>query len=330
MLIDKINLNHLRIFECVYKNRSMTKSADKLFLTQSGISQHIKHLEEVLQVKLFDRIKHRLIPTEDAKQLYEKSSQGLLQIEDALMELSSQKDLLRGTVSIGLPIEFGNNIILPLLSEFGKRHPEIRFSILYGYATDMEKLILCGDLDMAIVDDYSFDQAIQRCHIYDEELHLCMASGHISQGEIRELAVKKYFERLDYIKYKKDEALINNWFKHHYGFTSMRLNVKAVLMNIEGVARLITSGLGAGILSHHMINKLRGRGVQLHVFQGRKGPLINKISIAYLEKKSISKAVSHLHSYLQEESNLLFSETSDFIFLQQNKLQQESSFSPKR
>ena len=316
MFIDKINLNHLRIFECVYKNRSMTKSANELFLTQSGISQHIKHLEEVLQVKLFDRIKHRLVPTSDAKQLYEKSSRGLLQIEDALMELNSQKDLLRGTISIGLPIEFGNNIILPLLSEFGKKHPEVKFSISYGFPSDMEKRLLVGDLDVAIVDDHPMDQVIARTHIYNEELHLCMASHLVTSGEgFKGNETKKYFESLSYMKYKKDESLINSWFRHHYGFTSMRLRVRATLMSIEGMARLIHSGLGGGILPYHMIQKLKERGVSLHIFEGKKGPLINKISIAYLERKTASKAFTSLLAYLREESNLLFEDDPDFLSL---------------
>jgi DNA-binding transcriptional LysR family regulator len=42
MIIDHINLNHLRIFQSVYKTQSMTTAAGELHLTQSGVSQHIK------------------------------------------------------------------------------------------------------------------------------------------------------------------------------------------------------------------------------------------------------------------------------------------------
>ena len=318
MLIDRVNLNHLRVFECVYKNRSMTQSANELFLTQSGVSQHIKHLEEALQVKLFDRIKHRLVPTHDAKQLYEKSSRGLLQIEDALMELSSQKGFLQGTVSIGLPLEFGNNIILPLLGEFGNKHPKVNFSIFYGPAADMEKWLLSGELDMAIVDDYSFDSAIKRSRIYSEELHLCISSRHFTRPP-KAGSMKKYFEGLSYIKHKKDESLVHHWFKYHYGFTSMKLQTRAKLMSIEGVSQLIMSGMGAGILSLHMINKLLDRGAKLHIFEVKRPPLVSKVSIAYLERKSNFKAADSLLAYLSEESNLYFLEDPDFIFLK-NKL----------
>jgi len=63
LLIDQLNLNHLRVFECVYRTGSMTAAAKELHLTQSGVSQHIKSLEDVLNFKLFDRIQQRLVPT---------------------------------------------------------------------------------------------------------------------------------------------------------------------------------------------------------------------------------------------------------------------------
>ena len=58
MLIDQLNLNQLRIFESVYRTQSMTQAAVELGLTQSGVSQHIRALEDVLGLSLFDRIKN--------------------------------------------------------------------------------------------------------------------------------------------------------------------------------------------------------------------------------------------------------------------------------
>ena len=66
MLTSSLNLNILRVFETVYSTRSMTKAAQVLFLTQSGVSQHIKSLEESLEFALFDRLQKKLVPTEKA------------------------------------------------------------------------------------------------------------------------------------------------------------------------------------------------------------------------------------------------------------------------
>ena len=129
MLIDQINLNNLRVFESVYRTKSMTAAADELHLTQSGVSQHIKNLEEALEVKLFDRIKKRLVPTDDAKKLYKLSSQSLDSIEQGLWGIKGQTQELAGTVSIGMPAEFGFNLIHPLLVKFGKAHPKVKFKL---------------------------------------------------------------------------------------------------------------------------------------------------------------------------------------------------------
>src|SRR4051812_5232545 len=113
MLIDHVNLNHLRVFECVYRTRSMTTASRELHLTQSGVSQHIKTFEDGLGVKLFDRIKQRLIPTSAAALLFKRCAEGLYGIEQALTEIKGGEKQLSGTVNIGMPIEFGNNIMMP-------------------------------------------------------------------------------------------------------------------------------------------------------------------------------------------------------------------------
>src|ERR1700722_8954080 len=98
MIVDQLNLNQLRIFENVYRTRSMTEASRELHLTQSGVSQHIKSLEDVLGFRLFDRIKHRLVPTPKAAAFYLHVSQGLLQIEHALVDLKGDVRKLTGIV----------------------------------------------------------------------------------------------------------------------------------------------------------------------------------------------------------------------------------------
>lgn len=299
MIIDQINLNHLRVFQCVYKNKSMTKAANELALTQSGVSQHIKQLEEVLNLKLFDRVKHKLIPTGDANDLFEKTSKSLLDIEVALLELSSHKDLLRGTIHIGIPIEFGNAFVLPKISEFAKEHEMVNFQFTYGYAAEIEKLLIEGDLDLAIIDDYHVDPAIELKHIYNEELYLCVSPSYLKRKQMAVSHDKEFYENLDYIKYNKDEAVLNAWFKHHYNFKHLNLNVRAILMDVEGLAKLIIQGLGAGILPDHMILKLKDRKEKVEIIKGRKKTMINKISIATIKNKTHTKATQALIEKLQ-------------------------------
>src|SRR3954464_13772698 len=116
MLSHDLNLNLLRVFESVFRTKSMTEAAKELHLTQSGVSQHITALEEVLKIKLFDRVKQRLIPTDSGNILYSQSHTSLNEIENVIWQLRGEERSLRGVVNIGMPIEFGNNIVMPVIA----------------------------------------------------------------------------------------------------------------------------------------------------------------------------------------------------------------------
>lgn len=298
MIIDKINLNHIRIFECVYRTRSMTKAADELHMTQSGVSQHIKLLEDILEIKLFDRIKQRLIPTSLSVELFNKCSKGLYEIEQALGEIKEGEKNLSGNITVGLPIEFGNNIIVPLLAIFGKEHKRITYQITYGFASDMNKLLLSGELDFALVDEYNMDKQIKTIKIFDETLYLCAMKDYIqSKGPIKD--TKKYYESLEFIDYVKDSTLVQMWFKHHFHHTPGKLNIRATMMDVQGVARMIIAGLGAGILPHHHINKLNNEGTDVLILKGNSTPLENCISLAFVEGRSRTPTINTLIEHLR-------------------------------
>ena len=168
MLLDTINLNHIRVFECVYRTRSMTLAAQELHLTQSGVSQHVKTFEDSIGVKLFDRIKQRLVPTGAANGLYRSCSSGLMDLEHALSDLKGGEKKLVGPVRIGMPIEFGNNVILPLLARFGGKHPLVRFELIFDFASAMNEGLLDGTLDFAFIDSYAMDRRVTTEPVYDE------------------------------------------------------------------------------------------------------------------------------------------------------------------
>lgn len=297
MLIDNINLNLLRIFEVVYRTKSMTAASQELFMTQSGVSQNIRKLEDILQLKLFDRIKQRPVPTKEAKRLYEVCSKGLMDIENSLLEITGKEKELSGNVYIGIPIEFGNNLVLPKIAEIGKKHPRIVFHLVYGHAASMNELLLKGDLDFAFVDDFKFDPQIMTKKIHDEILQLCALEDYVkARGPVK--LNSAYFEKLEYVDYMSDALILKSWFKHHLKISQPQLNVRAALMDVTGMGQLIKNGLGAGIIPQHVQKKLKRRGHKIYVFKGSGKPLQNAISIAWVENRTQGPAVMEVFDSL--------------------------------
>ena len=277
----------------------MTTASQELHLTQSGVSQHIKSLEDTLGVPLFDRIKQRLIPTSSANLLYTTCASGLQGLEQILSEVKGGDQVLHGTVSIGMPVEFGNNIIMGLLSEFSAKHPLVKFKLKLEFASVMNEQLLKGDLDFAFVDAVKMDRRITTESVYDEIIDLCVMQEALKEkGSARN--ARGYYESLDYVDYEDGETVLRMWFDHHINNHNLTLNVKATVMDVQGVARLILGGLGAGVLPRYLIEKLQKEGHKIHTFKGCGKPLINTISVAYLKDRTQSPSAAAALDWLRK------------------------------
>ena len=288
-LIDQINLNQLRVFQFVYEQASITEAAKALHLTQPGVSQHIRSLEDSLGIPLFDRIGRKVVPTAGAHELFRHTRTGLNTIESALEAIRPGAKLLAGTVRIGIPNEFGNNVILPVLSGLCRKHPLLRFDLRLGLAPELTPLLEADTLDFALVDDFRMGPFIITEKIYDEVLELCAKESWLKRfGPVK--ATASYFESLEYVDFEENEPVLRMWFKHHFGTARLDLNVRTTVMDVQSVARLILSGVGAGVLPGHLSTKLVQEGTKLYRFKGRSAPLKNSISLASLRGRSHSHA----------------------------------------
>lgn len=303
MLLDQINLNYLRIFESVYRTRSMTQAAQELHLTQSGISQHIRSLEDSLETKLFDRIKQKLIPTAAGKQLYEDISPQLKSLEQALTGVTTKDHRLRGEVTIGMPVVFGLNLLIPWLKEFGEEHPDLDFNIRFELGHVLNNMLLSGEVDFAFVDDFNMDSQIKTDKVYDEILKLYCSESYFKskKKEISSLKGKQVYECFDYIAYEKGEPILRHWLKHHFRAGQMQLNVRAYVADALAISRFITSGMGVGVLPGHHGEKLLEQGYKLHEFDSKGKESHNKISVAYVSNRTQSTPVQKTLEFLMSK-----------------------------
>lgn len=302
MFIDSININSLRVFERVYHTKSMTAAAKEMGLTQSGVSQHIKNLEQNLGQNLFDRLKHKLIPTREADSLAKSCHRHFLALERSIRQVTGQTETFRGEVRIGLPLEFGNNFILPLLTKIGRLHPEVSFHIKYGHASEMNGLLLSGDLDFAFVDSFSLDTQIELTSVWDETLALCISKeykNHLFGKKTPPHHISTY-DQLDYVDYVEGAPVLAMWFKHHLK-KSFIPNVRANLMDVQGMSRIIREGLGAGVLPLHVVQRINSQyGEILDVFKGQTNALKNTISLGVVKQRTLSHTAKFCRNYCLE------------------------------
>jgi len=267
----------------------MTQAASNLHLTQSGISQHIRSLEGELGFALFERVNKKLFPTAKASELYLRGKKGVVEIENAVSEIQRKEESPRGTVRIGLPVEFGNNVVIPELSKLGVKNPEVDFMITLDFATTLSGMVLRGELDFALIDRFDVDPTLKIETVASETLLLCGTKSYIKKfGPIK--YTTGYLTQLDYVDYKPGEPIVRSWFRHHIHRHNLHIRVRAYIFDVQGIARFIRSGLGVGVLPDNAVARLEKEGVELHVFEGKRAPLKNDICLIYLPLKDRSLA----------------------------------------
>ena len=104
MKIPSVNLNHFKVFMAVYATRSMTEAAELLHLTQSGVSQHIKALEEDLSIILFTRAGRKVVPTPIATEIYPDVETAFVKVAERVARITGKDLEVSGVVRIGMPI----------------------------------------------------------------------------------------------------------------------------------------------------------------------------------------------------------------------------------
>jgi DNA-binding transcriptional LysR family regulator len=275
----------------------MSLAANELHMTQPGVSQHIKALEQELSVKLFDRINQRIVATAAARDLFGQCEKSLSELGSVLYDIQGAKTLFQGTLCIGMPIEFGNNKVLPLISEFAAQHPRLQFKFTLGYASEMIEGLTNGMMDFAFVDEVDLDSRIEQKPVFVEELEL-FASHKIVLPRTK---LRDWLTAQPFVDYQNDLPLLTRWFRHHFQKSqSPELNCRAVVMDVRSVAQLIHQGLGLGVLPSYMIPVFAKEGQKLQIIKASGRSLRNQISLAHLKGRAHSLAANSLMKFFRE------------------------------
>lgn len=291
--IPDYNLNHFKVFMAVYETGSMTAAADLLHLTQSGVSQHIKALEDDLKRPLFNRVGRKLVPTELATLIFPDIDNVFSVVSSRLAQVTGKEMEPEGSVRIGMPIEFGVNRVVPMLASFGQKYKKVSFEITLDYASAISQALLRNELDFAYVDETPMDRRIDYKAVGSEDLLLCASKEYVATKpppKRGKALAQSYFESLDYIEYKGSEPILRRWMLHHLKRRNLKLNVRSHIMDVQGVAKFISCGLGAGVLPDYVVSKLKSDGIDLHVFEGKGKPLRNEIRLIKLKGHDLSSA----------------------------------------
>lgn len=173
-----MELRELRYFLEVAKQRSFSKASQTLHLSQPTLSKVVKHMEQELQVTLFDR-STRHIHLTDAGEIVHKHAQMMKQcVVNLQIELAAMTQLNKGHVKLGLPPVIGSSYFPGIIAAFHQRYPHITLQLQEEGSKLVEHSLLKGTIDLGVVVLPVDEEQFELMPIIDRKLKLVVNINH--------------------------------------------------------------------------------------------------------------------------------------------------------
>lgn len=148
--MDNRDFNLYKIFLTLYELKSISKTANKLYVSQPAISYSLKELEAQLGYNLFYRNSKGIEPTMEANELYSYISTAFNIIKSGEEHINNLNSLNIGKIKIGAHSHLASIFLVPFISEFNKLYPGVKFEIITKSSTELVKLLETRKIDLII------------------------------------------------------------------------------------------------------------------------------------------------------------------------------------
>ncbi|MHA1386361.1 MAG: selenium metabolism-associated LysR family transcriptional regulator [Candidatus Helarchaeota archaeon] len=289
----KLNLDFLRTFTKIIEFGSFSKTASRLGITQSAISQQMDTLESYFGAKLFDRTIKGVELTEEGKILLKRSKNILDEIELAKNEISSSLKEIKGIIKITASTIPMDHILPKYLTKFKELNPNIHFQIEANPSDISLKKLIDSQVDLAAVGslfDYENKNVkLETITLAEEELYLVVAKNH-------ELAKKNNIFKNDILKYpfilreeasgtrKESEKILKT-----LGISFDELKIAFQLNTTESILTAVSEGIGISIVSSIAASKLEAAGLVKCLKLPNNIPSKRKLFLVRLKGKRFQK-----------------------------------------
>ncbi|MEQ9591916.1 MAG: LysR substrate-binding domain-containing protein [Cyclobacteriaceae bacterium] len=173
-----MTLTQLEYIVALDSYRHFVLASDKCNITQPTLSMQIQKLEEELGVKIFDRTKQPVIPTEIGATLIAQARITLREAEMIKQIISDQKDALSGELRIGIIPTLAPYLLPPLYKYMSEKYPQLHLIVKETITEEVIHELKSNRLDCGIVVTPLKDASIKEDVLFYEELFVYVSKNN--------------------------------------------------------------------------------------------------------------------------------------------------------
>jgi DNA-binding transcriptional LysR family regulator len=255
---NQLEFRHLRYFLAVAEDLHFRKAAERLYMSQPGLSRQIKQMEEDLGLKLFERHNRKVVLTDAGIYLKNELTKNLKQLDDIINYAKLLHNGKKGQLKLGYVGSAMQNIIPELLIKYRAEQPGVVFSLKEMDNQKQIEALLDFNIDIGFVRLEEVPKTIEKKRIVSDMFCLVLPEKHPIHNS--------NFENLSQLKNESFILFDPEYSKSYYnkvlqifkdsGFTPL---VSHLTIHAGSIYKLVENSFGVSIVPKSLtVNKSKG------------------------------------------------------------------------
>jgi DNA-binding transcriptional LysR family regulator len=259
---QNLTMQQLEALIHLVEERSFSRAAKKMHLTQPSLTKHIRNMEEALGAKAVNRASRSLALTPEGKVLYDYARRIVRLRDEARERVLRLRETESGDILIAASTIPATYILPYAISGFRKKFPEIRATVHTADSSYVIETVLDNGAEIGFVGKKPSGGKLIAEELWKDRLVLAVPSGH-PWAKRRSVRIAEIAKASFVIREKGSgtrEAL-EDCLRETAGPGPLHLNVAAELGSSEAVKEAIIAGLGISVISVHAIRRELKAGI---------------------------------------------------------------------
>jgi DNA-binding transcriptional LysR family regulator len=288
-----IDRNRIATFVKVAETGSFTAAAAALGLPKSSVSRSVAGLEADLGVLLLQRTTRKLALTDAGRSLFRRVQQAMIDLDQAVAEVSDENDELRGPIRITAPTDFAEPALPRIVARFLERHPCVQIELcLTGRRVDLVE----EGFDLAVRAGMLADSTLMARRIGESDLGIFGSESYLAKhGRPRAVSDLARHNCL----FMKGNAGILPWrLDGPRGSVLAEVSGSLVVDNFGFLRRCVAAGVGLGLLP---VGDLGGQSDDLVRVLPAYGVRGGAVHVVWPSSRYLPARVAAFREFLVEE-----------------------------
>ncbi|MCG8356865.1 MAG: LysR substrate-binding domain-containing protein [Kiloniellales bacterium] len=278
-----VTLRQIEAFRAVMITGTVTQAAAMLFVSQPAVSRILADLERVVGFKLFTRANRQLIPTDEARALYDEVERAFIGLQQIDQAATSIRQYRGGHFRLITIPSLASTIMSELIGRFVERYPEIVVSLEVRPSQRVIEWIVSQQCDMGLSSTPTDNANVTTRPIASADAVCVLPDGHPLTAKKR--LRPKDMAGLPFISFKSDAP-----FRHRVDEIFSRAGVTRDLRlearTIEAICGLVAVGLGISIVGPVVSADALPKGVTFRPFEPE---VQQELALVYSANKPLSR-----------------------------------------